>query len=427
MTPAAVFPAPLEQALVEGGLRSVNFFNGRLLSAEDLRSEQVYQDTARRRLARILGEGVAYGLEVSEAAGSSPSRPLLTVQAGVAVTRAGSTLELPGVTDVLLVRGTASNGAAPDAAFVPCSASLPGTYAAGAGIYLLVLAPAQVSRGRAPVSGLGNVEAGCNTDAAIQGVQFQLLHAETGLDLTDADLVRNRLAHRCFGTDDPRRLRTAFEPLAPPPAAYGLLDDLRRICLGPDQVPLAALLWNADTGIQFLDLWSVRRRLTPPDPAGRGPAYLDQRRAAESEAMFLQFQAHIRDLAAPARAPADLVAADHFDYLPPLGLLPLAHDGLPGFDPARFFGPQASLELAVTDAALVRSLAHESVHHEPIPVGPGGGKVQLYQLYENLLAVAAGQVRQPVLLFASATLPYHGFARFQLAQWDRSRFAAIVR
>jgi hypothetical protein len=427
MTPAAAFPAPLEHALVEGGLRSVNFFNGRLLSAEDLRSEQAYQDTARRRLARMLGEGVAYGLEVSEAAGSSSSRPLVTVQAGIAITRAGSTLELPGATDVSLVRESTANGTTPGAGFEPCSASLPGTYAAGAGIYLLVLAPAQASRGRAPVSGLGNVEAACNTDAAIQGVQFQLLHAETGLDLTDADLVRNRLAHLCFGTDDPRRHLAAFEPLGPPPGGYGLLDDLRRICLGPDQVPLSALLWNADCGIQFLDLWSVRRRLTAPDPAARGPAFVDQRRASESEAMFLQFQAQVRDLSAPARAPADLVAADHFDYLPPLGLLPLAHDGVPGFDAARFFGDQASLEVAVTDAALVRSLAHESIHHEPIPVGPGGGKIQLYQVYENLLAVAAGQTRQSVLLFASAALPYQGIARFQLAQWDRSRFAAIVR
>src|SRR5918997_3284971 len=88
-----------------GGIRSVNFFNGRVLSGEDLSDEQEAQRRARRLVGQAIGEGIAYGFEVSEAAQSSTTQfPVITVEPGLAVTRAGQTLRLGGRTDVGLVR-----------------------------------------------------------------------------------------------------------------------------------------------------------------------------------------------------------------------------------------------------------------------------------------------------------------------------------
>ena len=70
------------------GLRSVNFFNGRLLTGDDLRREQSTQEARARRIARAAGEGVAAGFEVAETLGTSTkSRPVVTVSAGPTVSR----------------------------------------------------------------------------------------------------------------------------------------------------------------------------------------------------------------------------------------------------------------------------------------------------------------------------------------------------
>ena len=64
-----------------GGIRSVNFFNGRLLTGEDLSREQDANELARLRLGRAVGSGVAYGLEVAQApTGSTTERPIVTIE-----------------------------------------------------------------------------------------------------------------------------------------------------------------------------------------------------------------------------------------------------------------------------------------------------------------------------------------------------------
>ena len=64
----------LSTLVASGGLRSPNFFNGRLLSGEDLTSEHAANDQARDRLGRTIGDGIAYGLQVANGAGSTPGR-----------------------------------------------------------------------------------------------------------------------------------------------------------------------------------------------------------------------------------------------------------------------------------------------------------------------------------------------------------------
>ncbi|HYE99599.1 MAG TPA: hypothetical protein VEJ18_11845, partial [Planctomycetota bacterium] len=100
----------LLRPVFEGGIRSVNFFNGRVLTGEDLSREQEAQRQARRLLGQAAGEGVACGFEISEAPGSSTARsPVINVEPGLAVNRAGQTLRLNSRASVGLVwrEGTA--------------------------------------------------------------------------------------------------------------------------------------------------------------------------------------------------------------------------------------------------------------------------------------------------------------------------------
>src|SRR5262245_19841353 len=95
----------LQQPLTDGGIRSVNFFNGRLLSGRDLTREQDARREADARLGRAIGDGVAYGLEVArDVARDTPSAPLLRVKAGLAVNRVGQTLRLATDASVALTR-----------------------------------------------------------------------------------------------------------------------------------------------------------------------------------------------------------------------------------------------------------------------------------------------------------------------------------
>ena len=419
--------ATTDQPIVDGGIRTVKFFNGRLLTGEDLTREQEANGLARLRLGRSVGSGVASGLEVSPSLSSSSSRPVVRVESGVAVNRAGRVLELTGATELALARERL-DGTGAEVLFRDCTPFQPGTYSAGAGVYLLTIAPATRNEGRAKVSGLGNEDATCNVAFSVEGVQFHLLQIALPPSLLgQADRLRNRVAHLLLGTDDPRRRAFETDPLGAPVGEYGLLDDLHTTgCLDDEQVPLAMLSWTAAQGIRFVDLWSVRRRLVAPAVDALLPTLTGDRRRAEAEAVFLQFQNQIADALAGGAALSSVTAADRFEFLPPVGIVPITGSGATtGFDPEKFLGSRGSDELATTDAALVRALVDESFAHEPIEVA-GDERIQRYVVWENQRAVEAGGVARRALVFASRTLPYRGIARFGRARFGRSRFAPSV-
>src|SRR4051794_33877975 len=89
----------LDSPFVDEGVQRVSFWNGRILTAKDLRDEQLANQRARRRLGRAVGAGVAYGLTVRAASSTTQ----VTVRAGLAVNGEGQTLELPVDVDVSLV------------------------------------------------------------------------------------------------------------------------------------------------------------------------------------------------------------------------------------------------------------------------------------------------------------------------------------
>jgi hypothetical protein len=417
----------LLEPILSGGIRNNYFFNGRLLSAEDLREEQEANAQGHRRLGQAIGEGVAFGLYVSETVGTSTkSAPVITVEPGLCVNRRGVALALSEATDISLVRPVPPGAASTSSAtFKDCQPLETSVYVAGEGVYLLTIGPASSKEGRAPVSGLGNSGGACNSHYTIEGVQFRLIPlAFTSAELSDRARLRNRAAYKCFGTADMKPFfRNPFGPLL---EGYGMLDALRSTQLTECEVPLAILHWTAQGGINFIDEWAVRRRLTEQASKDEWPLLLGERRVRENEAMFQQFQEQIEEIVLEETNLHTIVAADRFQYLPPVGLLPIKGTGSPkGFNPQTFFGARASREVATMDGNLLRSLLHEASHHEPIKVSETE-KIQLYLIWENRQAVQGQLTTQLALVFAGHTLPYRGIARYGYGHWDISRFAPSV-
>jgi hypothetical protein len=408
---------------IQNGIQATNFFNGRLLSAEDLRSEQKANEQTRRLLGNVAGDGVAYGLEVSvSSAGTGSNAPVLTVQAGLAVNRSGHALSLTQPVDVAIVPPVTTPTGPVTTTFSNCQPLQAGSYVSGEGVYLLTLSPATYPDGRAPVSGLGNITATCSYRYTVYSVQFrliQLLAADTSVPAK----TRNRVAYQCFGADAVTRfLQNPYGTTSP---TYGLIDDLRPKYLTDCDVPLAILHWTTDTGLDFVDNWAARRRITERSPDGAWSPLLGDRRRAETEAMLLEFQDQIEGILDGETNLAAISADQRFDYLPPIGWLPVNSFGSTGFDPATFFGNHSPQEISTISAGRLRDLTAQAIDCDPMPLA-STGKIQLYYVWENLKFAGQNSNTQIVLVFATPELPYRGAARFGLAHWGRSKFAAAV-
>ena len=123
--------------------------------------------------------------------GAQPGAPSVTIEAGLAVSPLGQVLELPTRTDVALVQKPAATGAAAQVLFRDCTPPQPVTYTTGAGVYLLSIRAVDAPEGRAPTSGLGNGDAGCNTAYSVEGVQFSLLPSPDSSYIIGQDLRVN--------------------------------------------------------------------------------------------------------------------------------------------------------------------------------------------------------------------------------------------
>jgi hypothetical protein len=88
------------------GLQRPNFFEGQLLTAEDLAAEQDYHREQHYRHNRLmLGSGVVRGLSVSVGSGAATSA-VVSVRPGVAIDTLGRELEFEGPTSLALPRRT---------------------------------------------------------------------------------------------------------------------------------------------------------------------------------------------------------------------------------------------------------------------------------------------------------------------------------
>ena len=412
----------IQQPIVNGSLRSTNFFNGRLVTGADMTREQAARREADARIGQAAGEGVVYGLEV-EKDSSAGTQPIVGIKAGLAVNRCGQALYLADDVKINLLERESPPAQAKNI-FGECGEITVGNYTFGHGLYLLTILPAQSTEGSAPTSGLNNVFTTCNTDVILETVQFRRLAIDTFLGSdkpTSAKLLRNYIAYKCFGPATTQKLFS--DPLGFTLASYGLIDEMREKTLGRSEVPLAVIHWTS-AGIQFVDNWAVRRRLTKRGGGGNWTSLLDDRRASETEAMMRQFEDQIKRIELEESNLTSVKAEDYFRYLPPVGILPLAVAGKPqkGFNAATFFGTKGAQAIVNTDGDRLRSLLSEAVNHEPIDMNESE-KIWLYYVRENVKAVDGGANFRKALVFARHSLPYIGVARFDEAQFDEDRFA----
>lgn len=412
----------------EGGVRSVNFFNGRVLSGEDLSDEQEAQRQARRLVGRAVGEGVAFGLEVSEAGGevSTTQYPVISVEPGLAVNRAGQTLRLSARTDVGLVRQEdAGSPSQTSVTFRDCRPLQPALYVAAESVYLLTLAPAEGREGQAPNAGYTKIPASQNVRYIVEGVQFRLVELLAADEVGDRDTLRNRVAYQCFGVEELGAIQSNF--FGPGAGTYGLLDRLREGQMLTDcEVPLALLFWSAESGIEFIDMWSVRRRITGRPGGGPWGVLTGDRRASETEAMILQFQDHVGDIFRRLN-PEEVVGHHYFRYLPPAGLLPVRREKskeqvFGGFDPKKFFEGRTLGPMVFIPGAVLRPLFREAANHEPIDLQTPQ-TVLLYQTQQNDTAFRTGTTVQPFVVFTTPYMRATGSARFDAATLNQSNFA----
>jgi hypothetical protein len=459
----------LNQVILNNGLPSINFFNGRLLSSEDLIMEKDANNEARRRLGQAIGDGVLQGLEVTSdgTPSTDQTKAVVHVCPGAAINRNGQYLTLPQNIDVSLV---ATRDRQPSSAglFGTCEPPQNTPIATGAGVYILVLSPASGFIGQAQVSGLAtNVGGGsaCGSRYKIEGVRFGLVQLDgstlsnvnsnvqvliddaqtllnqgvTQSDPASLSRLRNLLAHLCFGTEE--RNSFVIDPFkqtadgASPYSDIGALAALRtQKKLTDCDVPLALLYWTIN-GIQFIDMGSVRRRpvLGPPSqywPLAPGGGY-----PLNEEMISLQFQEHISQTLSQLltlNLAQDKFAAlritDYFRYLPTVGMIPLSGTFgsstiLAGFN-TKFLDGVVHRDPVFIEGAKVEHIIRMSLSYQPIDLGKQE-MLWTYWIRENIQTInkSAANPPQLYLFFVSGHIPYQGNAQYNIARWQYSNFA----
>jgi hypothetical protein len=413
--------ADLFTPILNDRTRSVRFFNGRLLSGEAMTDEQSGQRVARELLAQAVGEGIAQGFEVKEAVGASTTlAPVLSIGAGVAINRRGEILLLAADTEVKLIR-PAHPATAPASLFQTCTPPTQGVYVADSGVYLLTVCSIGAANGLAQVSGLGGIQASCNAKYIVDAVQFRLIELPVDKAVLNDARARNLVAYQCFGAD--HLLDFARDPFGTTGEPRTLLDEVRDTKQLTDcDVPLALMYWTATGGIQFLDMWSVRRRVTKTN-APPFLAELSDVRLAASEAMVLQFQEQIAALRSSGTNLASVVASDRFIRLPPIGILPTPGGPASGFLYSTFFNGVKVGGPAFIEGARFDELCREAMRYPSIRVADQE-LVRLYVLRENRQSVNGGTASTtPVLVFVNGHVPDRGDPHYDLAYWNYATYA----
>jgi hypothetical protein len=443
--------------ILNGGIQNVNFVNGRVLTAEDMTAERAANLQRQRLLGTCVGDGVACGLEVTQSSRSVAfGTQVVHITAGVAVNRKGNVLQLASDTDVMLsvtLPTSPTNGGL----FTPCQP--PKTELTNPGIYVLTVLPASGYQDQVPVAQLNSagVATSCSSRFATSGVQFRLTQvnlANTGTGLqptlyalanqiqaqlnsgaTSASLApllsqfRNGLAHVCFGTEALAGLAASpFPPSsqASPLDNYGLLDDLRGASLMTDcEVPIAIMYWT-QSGIQFVDMWSVRRPVFPVTASEFWPVFSGRRRMMEGLAIFLQFQDQIASLPSTLGTASlgSVAATNYFYYLPSAGFIPVGNvNPSAGFDYLEFFSGRTYRNPVFMEGARLEHLFHSAFLYPPIDLS-NQEMLWVYQVRENQEAIDNKSASAPpvYMVFTSGRVAFQGEAQYDLNYFNYANY-----
>lgn len=263
---------------VDPRLSRTHYFDGRLLKASDLTRDQTYLNERVLEIGRVLGSGIAFGLELA----LEPHGTRLTLAPGSGITPSGRVLELSGRTLAIDLGDSAR------------LATLNGGRARRLkrGLHAVVLRYGEVcgSTAEAYPQDLDE-QRGIRCGSFDEGVELALLPLERPLPQADAIGARAALVPELIG------------------AGRGLA------VLPADALPLGLLA--VDNGLpQWLDLGLLRR---PLRPAGADNA-LQQDLAAHYDELLMAVLAQ----RAAAGLGDDFAAAGYFRLLPPFGRLPRA-------------------------------------------------------------------------------------------------------
>jgi hypothetical protein len=432
--------------LVES-LRSVNFFNGRLVSAEDLTDEQKGHRVVHELLGSAIGDGIVGGLEVLNLGDDgTPDLPLLAVRAGAAINGRGEVLVLPADTIVRLAKpaDVVPNVQASDVFFTctPPQASAPLVDAA---VYLLTICSSRAGEGKTPFGGLGDLPPRCNMRWIVESVEFRLIDLKVSEELQSIpDRLRNRIAYACFGTG--ARALFARDPFGDAQTPATLLDALRGTALTDCDVPLALLQWKSE-GVQFIDLWSVRRHCASGSSAP-GEIAFSGRAAPLADAMSKQFADQLDEILRVSGDPESVEARRFFRFLPPAAFLPVSSGATKRFDYLTFFSGKTCSQPWYIEGGDVEAILRESVHYPPVDLDEPQ-MVWIYFVRENRAPRSGGEL--PILsfadlapvdvtarfalpafpvfddvpqyvLFANGNVPFFGHTRFHRSYFDFSNF-----
>lgn len=338
----------------------------------------------------------------------------VTVQPGLAFNRNGDAINLASSVDVYLVQPASAvtsnannlpvNGT--PSPFSQCGPPLTSGYVSLSGVFLLTIAPAYGTQGRALVNGLLDGADTCNAKYFVEGVQFRLIQ----LNFTSGELADNRLrsivAAKCFGYS----FDSLVDPFGKTPVSQGIIEDLRPSTLSNAEVPIAVISWTP-SGITFVDMWSVRRRVSRADAADDGRFPIHGRDVARGEAMLLQFQDQLTSLM--ASVPNTIVATSVFQFLPPAGLIPLYSLTSTGFVQNTFFQGLTVNGPVAIEGARAQLLLRTALQYPPIDLSKQE-MIWTLQTRQNMQQTGA----VPFLFFASGQMPYFGESRYDVAYYD---------
>jgi len=310
---------------IDPRLTRSHYFDGRLLTAEDLTRDQLYLDQRLRELGRVLGRGVMDGLELSFDRFSGQ----LTLQPGQALTLAGRVLELGNELQVDLgERGLISG-------------LNKGKYRRfNRALYAVVLRYLDVNTEIAEMfpKDLG-AERGFQHAMVTESVQLGLVALPVPLPQQSSLQIRSRLMCEFLGNEQ-------FSSLIP-----------------EDAVALGVLAVKEDTP-QWLDAELLRHPVRAEAVQGDLQADLSR-----------QYEILLQDILTHRLSgglTGDFHAADYFSLLPPVGTLPKdaidPTSGRQGYFPENYH--VAIAPIRQSDVALIKA---ESLNLPPIDLLSGEG------------------------------------------------------